>query len=123
MNDNLDFEQRHRIETEVLPAVIDDPEYAAATIVRLESRLAAFELLLPLTQESKCLNDEFIRRLEDKNALISELEKMRDALQARVKKYINIINNSAAEHPDDQQENDNRSDEDKMLIKPLYSLD
>jgi hypothetical protein len=34
---NLDFEQRHRLETEVLPAVVGDPEYAAATIVRLEA--------------------------------------------------------------------------------------
>ena len=36
---DLDFEQRHRLENEVLPAVINDPEYAASTIVRLEAEI------------------------------------------------------------------------------------
>jgi len=34
------FEQRQRLEAEVLPAAIDDPEYAAATIIKLEAKLA-----------------------------------------------------------------------------------
>ena len=36
---DLDFEQRHRLEAEVLPAVISDPEYAASTIVRLDAEI------------------------------------------------------------------------------------
>lgn len=36
----LTYEQRYRLESEVLPAVISDPEYAAATIVRIEAENA-----------------------------------------------------------------------------------
>ena len=36
---DLDFEQRHRLENEVLPDVISDPEHAASTIVRLEAKI------------------------------------------------------------------------------------
>jgi hypothetical protein len=37
---DLTFEERNRLESEVLPAVVDDPEYAALTIVILEKQLA-----------------------------------------------------------------------------------
>ena len=51
--DELDFEQRNRLETEVLPAVIGDPEYAAATIVRLEAERD--RLLVALKDADYCL--------------------------------------------------------------------
>ena len=37
---DLTFEERNRLESEVLPAVVDDPEWAALTIVILEKQLA-----------------------------------------------------------------------------------
>jgi len=37
---DLTFEERNRLESEVLPAVVDDPECAALTIVILEKQLA-----------------------------------------------------------------------------------
>lgn len=43
--ESLMFHERGRLEREVLPAVINDPEYAAATIVRLERLRAENEAL------------------------------------------------------------------------------
>lgn len=66
----LTFEQRHRLETEVLPAVIGDPEYAAATIVRLEAeRDRLLEAGVGYTQQT-----------------VDAITKEREALRARVQK-------------------------------------
>lgn len=43
---DLTFEQRHRLEAEVLPAVVNDPEYAAATIVLYEAETTRLKALL-----------------------------------------------------------------------------
>ena len=50
---DLDFEQRHRLEAEVLPAVISDPEYAASTIVRLDAEIERLREVLEIIERWK----------------------------------------------------------------------
>lgn len=71
---DLTFEQRQRLETEVLPAVIDDPEYAAATIVRLEARVAELEA------DNKRLREAGAGYSQQ---TVDALSKERDTLRAR----------------------------------------
>jgi len=65
--DRFTFEQRQRLENEVLPAVIDDPEYAASTIVRLEAQLA----------EAK---DDWAREFEKRGTEVASVERQKALL-------------------------------------------
>lgn len=62
---DLTFEERNRLESEVLPAVVDDPECAALTIVILEKQLAEARMRQTELEKEVAALEERLRMAED----------------------------------------------------------
>lgn len=89
----LDFKQRRRLEREVLPATVDDPEYAAATIVRLEAdrdrlraRVAELEAMVKAAANCLCEQTPYpdMEHIADRhNAAVLEIRNQATAMEGR----------------------------------------
>ena len=62
---DLTFEERNRLESEVLPAVVDDPECAALTIVILEKQLAEARMRQTELEKEVAALEERLRMAPD----------------------------------------------------------